>query len=699
MISQPEVIFNSKDAGNIEIVTDSATLPVRRGQVSSADENALALRIKGGFNTFNASYKNQWKASLDAKSGKVKVLYGTVSKMYKNNPEIVAKGFLKDSKIIFGLDQDLADLKTLQVDKTPNRNHVRFQQTYGGVPVAGAYVLVHSTPTGQVTMVQNDYIPGLQVANRQSITAQGAQDIARNDLQTKLGKGAELSDAKTEQLITPIQGKYFFVWKISIPSENPWGFWVYQIDSENGNILYSGNEMNSVRSGSGKAYLNNANWHLHKISNVSLKYLYTSKETIDWGYLFGSHAMILDYNGNDTRATDYKFLYDAVKQKDWFDATNAYYKMNVVWDWWKKLVVKYHETPNFFYNYSVPSLVNVNGYCNAFFTTNIGNGGPGFAFGGENSCAYGSEDLVLDDDIVRHEFTHAMMNWLGFDAQFGGPVEYYGRAMGEGNADWFGYILHPKSAKMADVGFATEPGGYLRNLDNTRKYPQDVDYPGWGSPEEHYTGEIWGGYLYDLYRVLGSNALPYIFNSYYYFSPAGGQMDGLPDFFDGIWAQLSAENDLTHGKLVSSAKAWGSMTARGINAALRQPYYSTSNYFYTGHPGSDINSVFFFNFPPVKQITTTSNLLKSGDRHEYLVTSTKDNLMLTVTVTAKSGGLVNPSIELRNFSNTLLASTIGSATKAVLKYPGLPKNSYALVITGTTSAQARGYYSITVSAK
>ena len=702
MITQaggPGVLFDLKNAGNIVMETGSVSLPIRLGQVSSLDENAMELRQRGGFAAFNAQYNNRWKASLDAKSCKVKVLYGAVSKHYKNDPESVAKDFLKDSKTIFGLDHDLADLKTLRVDKTPVRNHVRFQQTYEGIPVAGAFVLVHSTPAGQVAMVQNDYIQGLQLANRQSIAAQDARDIARIDLQGKLGKDAELSDAKSEQLIAPNHGKYFFVWKITIPTRNPWGFWVYQIDSESGNILYSGNEMTSLRSGTGRAYLNNVNRHLGKLSNVSLKYMFTSKETFDWGYLFGSHSAIYDYNGNDPRAGNYKFLYDPVNEKDWFDETNAYYKMNTVWEWWKKIIVKYRVQPYFFYNFSAPSIVNVDGYCNAFFTTDLGNGYPGFAFGDEDSCAPGSEDLVIDDDIVRHEFTHAMMYWLDFNQQFGGPIDYYGRAMGEGNADWFGYLNHPKSPKMADVAFALDPDGYLRNLDNTRIYPRDVDVPGKGVPEEHYTGEIWGGYLFDLYRVLGSNALPYVFNAFYYFSPEGGHMDGLPDFFDGIWAQLYADNDLTKGRIVSTAKAWGSMAARGFNAQLRSPYSNASDYFKTGSSGSDSGVGFFFNFPPVKQITTSSNLLNSEDRHEYLISTTKDSLTLTVTVTAKSGGLINPSIELRDYSNTLLASAIGTVNKAVLKYPGLPKNNYAIVVTGAASAPARGYYAFTVNAK
>ncbi len=154
---------------------------------------------------------------------------------------------------------------------------------------------------------------------------------------------------------------------------------------------------------------------------------------------------------------------------------------------------------------------------------------PGLVFGNEESCALGSEDLVIDNDIFRHEYTHAMMDWCGFGDQFGGPMHYYGRSMGEGNADWFGY-LYSKDPEVADVGWYWSTDGYLRDLDNTRMYPYDVDHPSLGLPEEHYTGEIWGGYLYDLSQALKSKALPYVYESFYYFSTSEGHMDGYPGF-------------------------------------------------------------------------------------------------------------------------------------------------------------------------
>jgi Zn-dependent metalloprotease len=684
---------------DVVITDDSGAPQFGATHLSSSDKGAVSLRSSSGFDAFNAQYKNQWKSSFSEKSDKVKLLYGALSKRYESGPEPGARDFLKDSHGIFGLREDLSDLKTQRVDRTPVRNHVRFQQTYNGVPVVGAQVLVHSNQQGQVTMVQNDYVPELRILNQDLVAEDAARKTAQDDLRASLGQGATLSDSKAEKLIAPREGAYYYIWKITTPTRDPWGYWVHHINAQTGEVIYKANEILSLRTGKGLAYKDNAKWHSGIISRVPLKNMFTSSEGYGEGWLWGLHADIWDNNFDDPYSPTYTFYYNPFIEKDYFDATQAYYYMNTIWDWWDKKVVRKYGPywPDYFYSFSIPVYVNVEGMCNAFYSPDIVGGGyPGFAFGDENSCAFGSEDLVIDNDVFRHEYTHAMMDWGAFDGQFGGPVDYYGRAMGEGNSDWFAFLYSPKDPLIADVAWAWSVEGYLRNLDSTRMYPWDVDYPAYG-PEEHYTGEIWGGYLYDVYRVLKAKALPYVYQSFYYFSPAGGYMDGLPDFFDAIWAQVAAETDMT-GKITSSAKAWGSMASRGINGALRAPYSDGSDYFHTGGAGSDDPAYFYFNFPPVKSVNTKSNLLLSGDTHEYVITTTSPGLDLTALVTgSSSNGLVNPNISLYTIGGGLLyAVGPSSSNKATLKYYNLSSGTYVVVVSGWASAPARGYYTFKV---
>jgi Fungalysin/Thermolysin Propeptide Motif len=677
------------------------TIPAAgRMGLSPFSKDAPAPHSAERFAVFNARQQNRWSAYFDTKSGLVKLLAGGPSKRYENGPEAVATSFLKDAHGLLGLKEDLSDIRIEKVDQTPIRNHVRFRQTHRGTPVMGVQVLVHSNPEGQVTMVQNDTLQDIQPANEDRIREAVAAKAAQEDLHAMLGHGIVLSTAGAEKWITLHKGKHYYVWRVTVPTRNPLGFWVYHVNAETGEVIYKGDEIQALRTGKGKGYRSNVNWHNGVVSHLSLKYLYSADEGNTDGNLWGPHAAVYDYSGNDPSSPDFSFLYDPFQKKDWFDAVQAYYHVNTIWDWWNETVLRKYGPlyPAYFHDLSTPVIVNWPDLCNAFYSSNLGAPfhTPGFIFGNEESCSPGSEDLVVDNDIFRHEYAHAMMDWCGFEGQFGGPVNYYGRSMGEGNADWFGY-LYSGDTEVADVGWSWSSDGYVRSLDNTRMYPYDVDHPSTGLPEEHYTGEIWGGLLYDLSNVLKTEALPYVYQSSYYFSTLEGYMYDYPDFFDAIWAQYLAEWDLT-GKTTNTTKAWGSWTSRGISGLLR-PSYASTNYFGSGSPGSDDGCYFYWMFPPKKSITTEANLLLTGDAHEYVIeNSAAGPLNLSASVRSTTGGLANPRIWLYTEAGGLVSFVEPlSSNEALLTKAGLSPGRYVLMVTGEATAPARGYYTFEVT--
>jgi Zn-dependent metalloprotease len=678
---------------DVSVVSGEGELPFTMGP-PGPHANVPSRTAESGLHAFNTSQKNSWKAHFNNKTGKVKALFGALSKRYENGPEKTARSFLSESTELFGLQQNLSDLKTVRVDETPERDHVRFQQTHNGIPVVGAFVIVHANKNSQVTMVQNGHAGEILTVNSDLITAAVAGDIARNDLKASQKEGTVLKEGKSEKLVAPQDGAYSYVWQITIPTEKPFGLWVYRVDAESGKILYKANEIDSLKTGQGKAYTSNANWHKGTVGTVPLKSMFTSSEGYTPGYIWGLFANVFDYGGNDPWSPTYKFLYDPFSQPDWFNATQAYYAINTVHDWWQKTVIaKYGPTPGTPFYSSIPVITNVD-MCNAFYSSDLIGTGPGIAFGGADYCAPGSANLVQDWDVVRHEYTHAMMDWNGFNSQFSSPSNYYGRAMGEGNADWFSFLPNTKDPFVGDVAWNWSSEGYLRDLDNTRMYPYDVDLPAYGLPEEHYTGEIWSNYLYDLTKNLGASALPYAYKSFFYFDPAGGFMPSYPDFYDAIWAQIVAEFELT-GKYTNSLKAYGSMVSRGITGYLRSPY-SSSNYFDSGFAGSDSNPSFWWNFPYFKSISTKANLLYTQDPHEYLI-HTAGTMKLTVTVTGSTSGMTNPSIDVYDYLGNFYAHVSGVGTKGTLTYPALPDGWYVIKVTGTASSPARGYYGIRIS--
>jgi hypothetical protein len=384
--------------------------------------------------------------------------------------------------------------------------------------------------------------------------------------------------------------------------------------------------------------------------------------------------------------------------------------MNRVWGWWKNNVVtKYGpKRLDYFHTLSIPVVINVK-MCNAYYSPELfPNYPPGFAFGDENTCGTDSEDFTLDDGVVMHEFAHAMMEWSYFGRQFGGAVNGYGRAMGEGNADWFAYLF-TKNPKMGDVVMAWSEEGYGRNLDNTRMYPADVDWPDpdhcveetpegseepitYCFPEEHYTGEIWGGYLYDLTQILKKKTLPYVYRGMYYFSPAGGFRNKLSDFYDAILAQAMAEKDRT-GKLTNTIKVWGTMSSRGLLGRVRAPYSNEKDYFGTGWPGSDAPAYFSLRLTGQTTLSTQSKFLKPGVCNEYPIDIANSGVNLNVTV---EGTSTAPSIKLYNASAQVIANSADNTSdQATLNVPGISAGAYTIM--ACAGAANTGKYTIQVA--
>jgi hypothetical protein len=198
-----EVINSASEAveedvdGDVELaggISNKGPICMSLGEINSMTKEAIPFRKATGFDVFNAQYQNQWTASFSNKTGKVKLLYNFKSRQYPDGPENVAREFLKESWTLFGMKQDLSALKIIRVDRTPARNHVKLQQTYNGIPIAGVFVLVHSNKKNQVTMVQNNYIEEFQPSNQEQLSAESAIVIVRNDLRANLGNNATQMD-------------------------------------------------------------------------------------------------------------------------------------------------------------------------------------------------------------------------------------------------------------------------------------------------------------------------------------------------------------------------------------------------------------------------------------------------------------------------------------------------------------------------
>ena len=114
-----------------------------------------------------------WSATRSFTTGRISVLRGPGTAAYPGGPEKAAKAFINDLRAELGLS-NADDVNVLQVGRSAGRVHVRLQQTFQGVAVEGAHILVHMTPDGSVTMVQNGSIPIATPANQAVISEEDA---------------------------------------------------------------------------------------------------------------------------------------------------------------------------------------------------------------------------------------------------------------------------------------------------------------------------------------------------------------------------------------------------------------------------------------------------------------------------------------------------------------------------------------------
>jgi bacillolysin len=96
--------------------------------------------------------KNGYLRFLGASPGH----YFPVSSVVQGNAEATAKNFLTEHKGAFGTGSGALDLVTRKMKTRSSRSHVRFQQTYGEIPIFGAEAIVQLNEAYGVEYVLND---------------------------------------------------------------------------------------------------------------------------------------------------------------------------------------------------------------------------------------------------------------------------------------------------------------------------------------------------------------------------------------------------------------------------------------------------------------------------------------------------------------------------------------------------------------
>src|SRR5262245_1427982 len=110
---------------------------------------------------------------------RVATLRGALSPPAPDGPRPAADRFLAGHAAVYGGRADLADLRLEDTHASRSGTHLRYRQTWRGLPVFDAGVDVHVSPAGGVFLLHNRFAPGLALDTTPAFGAAAAAERAR----------------------------------------------------------------------------------------------------------------------------------------------------------------------------------------------------------------------------------------------------------------------------------------------------------------------------------------------------------------------------------------------------------------------------------------------------------------------------------------------------------------------------------------
>jgi Zn-dependent metalloprotease len=440
-------------------------------------------------------------------TGTPRWLIGDLSLPMPGTVSEVGLNFLLENSALMGISDAAEDLAEVDSFDWGGMQHVRFQQTFAGLPVFGAEAMVSMDQNKKVTMVGTAFVKDISLKpEKEPISAKEAAKIAMEDLGKALGKEPVLR-GRTEHdtVIYPTADGHAKVYHLLMPAEEPLGDWEYFVDIQSGEIVDSFNSMRFLLPYAGRARVypenpDNTALLTHMLGNLYYPYR----------MLNGRFCRVFNEDGPEAVAgMDYRF--DHPPENTHFDESQVYYAVEKTYAYFRSLGFRgflrnnpYGRTRNGQLGAHVHVGTNYN---NAFYSRTTGM--VYFGDGSYNGSQTGLKDLAKSLDVVAHEFTHAVIDELNRYV-FG----RWGGALHEGYSDYFAASLSDDPKVGEYVNPEEGPQGIIRTCHNSK------EYPGNAGDSVHELGKIWSGGCWDLRVALGQPVADYlIFGSIVHLPP------------------------------------------------------------------------------------------------------------------------------------------------------------------------------------
>jgi hypothetical protein len=284
---------------------------------------------------------NEGYIKMDATYNIPKVITSIQVDNYIGTAEEIATQYITDNSLFLFKDSR-PNIEILKTVSNPSGTHVAFQQTINNVPVIGSEIVVSLNKRDEITMVINNYKPGITVGIVPSVSVEEAIEIARSSINNQSEVTVLSNESKLKVYIDNAKVPKL-VWEISITTQNIED-WYILVNAQDGNILVKEDMIYDF--GYGRVFDPDPATYFEDITmpdNDDLDYpeLFSAYKFVDLnglnppidGYytLRGEYVYSDDFYGPFipiTTETSPNFIYN--RSQNGFEETNCYYHLDKI---------------------------------------------------------------------------------------------------------------------------------------------------------------------------------------------------------------------------------------------------------------------------------------------------------------------------------------------------------------------------------
>jgi len=482
---------------------------------------------------FKTRQGQAWRVTWNQKTGiPLTVFSGTSKEPYPGAPEQAARAFLKEHAGLFGMRADLAGLELDRIHNLHDVTHVRFQQTYKGIPVWEGDYVVHLRSGGRVDMANGNYYPFIEASTSPGIGEAAARQAALNDLG---GAVTLYGEIQSELVIYPEnRGESFFpAWRVLIPASAPvGGDWQFFVDAAGGSIVEKVNLATAV-TGDGDIIDDHPELTPDPVNRDFFR--------LDGsGYLRGTFANV--HNDVSERAFSSVNSFQYNTGNTHFDEANVYWHIDTY---------RADYLDNLGFHSDIGSDQDLEAWVHD--VTRDPNNARYYPV--QEEVRFGNNlEFAKEDKIIYHEFIHAVQDVINFlESSFDEEG-----ALSEGTADYFAGSYAGTDRPRIGESILTDER-FIRDMNDPyiSTFDEYQNQPNFPTVEPHDGGELIAAVLWDL-RNSGLGASTTDFLAF----DALGRISSAPTFIEYRDAMMAAD-DAAFGGL-NNDQIQNTFAARGI---------------------------------------------------------------------------------------------------------------------------------------